>query len=268
MFRNYVHLTGVISHCTLWATSPANDTYLENKHFNPDTAPEHKTSIYCVHGTADRSNSFSVIANQLMGKLPDNIDRIYFLTFDDRFQGTSVEDYARQLKNKIILNHSNNVILMGHSRGGLVCSWFAEYLSVKNDINVDLVVSVCGPFRGSYLAIWPLTKVSTSVDEMQVDGKLLHELSEKIGESSIRYLFLGAERDQLVKGDSYMPYQFERHGISVMKLPVHGHLSMMSTPDPLLIDALTDVITSVKREVQEDVQDNVQDCVVIKSKEC
>lgn len=256
MLRNYVHLTGVISHCSLWVTSPSSDTYIENKHFNPDTRPEDKTSIYCVHGTADRSHSFSVIANQLMEKLPDNIDRIYFLTFDDRFQGTSVEDYAKQLKNKIILNHSKNVILMGHSRGGLICSWFAEYLSGKNDINVDLVVSVCGPFRGSYLAMWPLTKVSTSVDEMRVDGKLLLELSEKIAESSIRYLFLGAERDQLVTGDSYMPYQCERHGISVMKLPGHGHLSMMSTPDPLLVDGLTDIITSVEHKVQENVQDS------------
>lgn len=249
MLRNFVHITGVIHHCTLWATAPSTDTYIENKNFNPKS--EHQTSIYCVHGTADRSHSFAVMANMLADKLPDNIDRIYFLTFEDRFQGSSVEDYAKQLKNKIILNGSKNVIVMGHSRGGLICSWFAEHLASVNDINVDLVVSVCGPFRGSHLALWPLTKVSASVDEMQVDGKLLIDLSEKIAQSSTRYLFLGAERDQLVKGDSYMPYQFERHGITVMKLPGHGHLSMMSTPDELVIDGISTIITSVEREAQD-----------------
>lgn len=238
MFRNPIHITGVVRHCYLWATSAAYDTFVANPNFNPETAE--KTSIFCVHGTADRGASFSLIAERLKNKLPENIDGFHLLTFDGRMSGKSVKDFSNQLADKIAAHHSDRVVLMGHSRGALVCSYYAEYLAADHNVQVDLVASLCGPFRGSHLAMWPLTAASSSVDEMRVDGRLLHDLSDKIHQSNIRYLFVGAENDQLVTKDSHLPYTCERHGLNAIFLDRHGHLSVMSSHR--LVDILADLI--------------------------
>ena len=246
MFRNPIHLTGIPRHCWLWATSSACDTFIPNPHFNPDTAV--KTSVYCVHGTADRSASFSLITDRMKEKLPDNIDGFHMVTFDGRMHGKSVQDFSSQLKDKIKANHSDDVIIIGHSRGALVASYFAEYLASENDVNIELVVSLCGPFRGSPVAMWPLTYFSTSVDEMRLDSQLLQELSDKIHQSDVRYLFVGAEKDQLVKSDSHLPYICERHGLNAVLLDRHGHLSIMSSHR--LVDILNDMFAEVMTKDQ------------------
>jgi len=221
----------VARHCYLWASSWSHDVFISSPNFNPDTQPKNKVSIYCVHGTADRNASFSLITDRLKGDLPDNIDGIHLLTFEDRMKGAGIEDYAKQLKDKILLNHDNNkrVILMGHSRGGVIASWFAENLAAENDIHVDLIACICAPFRGSYLAKWPMAAISKSVEEMGTDSDLVKELSEKIENSTANYIYAGADKDAIVHGDSWLPYHVAKDDTRCSLHTGHSHLSIMSS---------------------------------------
>lgn len=247
MLRNPIHLTGAIRHCYFWLTSRFQDAFIPNPNFNPNTAS--KTSIYCVHGTADRNASFSLIASRLSESLPDNIDGFHLLAFDDRLKGTSIENFAIQLKDKIVTNHDKRVILMGHSRGGIIISWFKEYLAAANGVDVHKTVPIDAPFRGTQLALWPLTWLSTSVKEMATHSDLSKQLSDKIRGHEDDYLFVGAEKDQIVWYDNWMPYHVNKTAKNCMLLDRHGHLSSMSSRR--LVDRLRAEIWDAEEQAQE-----------------
>ncbi len=252
MFRKLDPLIGVVNHCALWLTSSWTDTFVPNPNYNPE-APGQK-SIYCVHGTMDRAGSFSVIAAGIKNGLPDNIKGIHLLTFGGSFTHESIESYARQLKDKIVANRDENVILMGHSRGALVVSEFAEdqELTTKNNINVTMIICICGPFKGSPYAIKPLTWVWKSVDQMQVGSQYLETLAAKITQSTLNYYFVGTENDHLVRDNAWHPYEGEGYDRENL-LFIHGdaHLSVQSSEHLIVwlsallsVDALREVSRS------------------------
>lgn len=223
---NPIHLTGLARHCYLWATSSWSDVFIPNDGFDPESPC--KRTIYCIHGTADRVSSFSLIAERLQGKLACDVSGIHMITFSNRFSGASVNDFATQLKDRILQNHDDNVMLMGHSRGALVASVFALEHANEAGIFVDSVIGICGPFRGSYAA-WPFAMFSNSVSEMQTDSPFLKRLSQQIQQSNIRFLFAGCENDYLVTGQSYLPYGVNADNENALYLDRHGHLSIGSS---------------------------------------
>lgn len=223
---NPVHLTGALRHCYLWATSGSSDVYIANKNFNPDH-PMPRT-IYCIHGTADRTNSFSLIAERIKDELSADVKGTHIITFNNRFSGASISDFTKQLAERIKQNKDANVILMGHSRGALVATEYALNFASIDEVYIDSVINICGPFRGSYAA-WPLSYISTSVSEMQTDSDYLKNLSVQIEQSTIRFFYAGAESDYLVTGDSFMPYHINKSCESVLLLDRHGHLSINSS---------------------------------------
>lgn len=242
-----IHITGALRHCYFWLTSTFTDSFIPNPNFNPDTVC--KTSIYCVHGTADRSASFNLIATRLLENLPENIDGFRLLAFDGRLQGTSIENFAKQLKDKIVTNRDEHVILMGHSRGGVIISWFKEYLAAENGVSVHKVIPIDAPFRGSQLALWPMTWLSASVKEMAPKSDLSQQLSDKIRGSEDDYLFVGAARDQIVWGDNWMPYHMDKSAKNCMLLDRHGHLSSMSSHR--LVDRIATEIWDAETKAQQ-----------------
>lgn len=113
------------------------------------------------------------------------------IAFDQRYQGRSIEFFAEQLRDKIKTNQHQRVILMAHSRGGLVASYFAEFLAGDAGVKVPWVITVGTPFNGSYLAMKPLSWFSDSVREMEINSEFLLHLKEQIiKNSSSHYHFL------------------------------------------------------------------------------
>lgn len=89
---------------------------------NPAASNQANTvMIYCVHGTADLSCSFSHIIGNLT--LPDQVIGAKSVSFSRRFTGVDIEHFSNELKQNIINDGSKRVILMGHSRGGLVAAF-------------------------------------------------------------------------------------------------------------------------------------------------
>lgn len=217
-------LAGALSHCARYFKKHV--PHKENPKFNQNTKT--KVVIYCVHGTADRAGSFENAAQYFLNNLPEFISAIRLVSFNDRVKGISIYDFAKQLKNQILTNGDKNVILLGHSRGGLVISHLAEFLAGICGINVLMVAPICAPFKGSYLAMGPLTLMSKSVAEMKMDSRYLEMLANQHTESKILYIYVGADSDKVVSGDAFLPHHIKPDGENVLILKQHGHLSAMS----------------------------------------
>jgi pimeloyl-ACP methyl ester carboxylesterase len=230
---------GIPRHIMFWATSMFSEyTYKNPKLSEVELQDPSKITIYCIHGTGDMPSAFSLIADRLLPNLPKEIAKIRLMDFSKRFTGKSIEDFAMQLKDRMLANNDKQVIVMGHSRGGLIAAYFAENLAAENNINVHAVVAISSPFKGSTLALPPLTWISRSVDEMKPNSKFLADLTQKIISSRNSYYYFAAKNDGIVAPqDCCIEAQKEK----LQELDrEHGHLSILSSHQ--LITYLDDIM--------------------------
>lgn len=227
-----ISTTGMFAHTYYWLTSPSGDQSYQNPNYKNEQDHNSGTAIYFIHGTGDQPAAFQRVAERLIQTgLPDEICSLNLPAFDQRYQGKSIEFFAEQLRDKIKANHHQQVILMAHSRGGLVASYFAEFLAKEASIEVPLVITVGTPFNGSYLAVKPLSWFSDSVKEMEIDSQFLFQLKQKIIENPVSdYHFIIAKEDAIVLGNSgYIKEYVSKYPDSLRILDRHGHLSVMSS---------------------------------------
>ncbi len=221
-------VTGAIYHTIGWTLAGFSDVIIENPQFKPEYQDKNESvAIYCVHGTSDRNHAFCYLIDKMMHDkkgLSDKIVAAHLIAFDGRFQGNNIEFFANQLLDKIVSQGHTNVILMGHSRGGLVVSDLAESMAKTAGINVICVIPIASPFMGTSLASWPISFFSASVKEMVPDSVFLKNLQEKIRQSDIPYFYIAAENDSIVSPESCC-IPLLRDSMTIIKK--HGHLSIM-----------------------------------------
>jgi triacylglycerol esterase/lipase EstA (alpha/beta hydrolase family) len=80
---------------------------------------------------------------------------------------------------------SNDLILIGHSKGGLVAAYYATVLANKGQANIEKVITLGSPFRGSPIAHLGIGKDAA---EMRPGSDLLKDLQERI-QTSTRPIF-------------------------------------------------------------------------------
>ena len=223
-------IKGAISHIISWVKSPHYEIVLRNPKF--DHVNHMKgTVIYCVHGAVDRAASFKYISENIMPGLPDSIASIVMVAFEKRLNGKSITFYANQLIQKIIKNKHDNIILMGHSMGGIVAAKAAEELKNKN-IRVISVITICSPLKGTPRIIAPFQLLAKSLNEMMPESKFLVELEKKIRQNeissphAINYLFISSSHDVICPADvCVIPSTiFKSHHVEN-----EGHLSVMNS---------------------------------------
>lgn len=233
----WVSIWGAIEHSVIsWPQGRFEDTILPNPFFDPSSPIAY--SLYCIHGTADRSFAFYSLSTRLLTEqnhasnlLPKSIKKIHLLAFDGRYQGASIEDFARQVKYKIIRNRDKHVILAGHSRGGEVAAYFTQFIAEHIDVTVHGVLPICAPLYGSPLAMAPLSVISTSVAQMREDSEFLTKLRASITSSESsrkKYYFFAVERDAIVPTEHSIMKQDDS---AIFILPHHGHLSILQSPE-------------------------------------
>lgn len=250
------HITGALAHCVQWVTSSTSDLIFYNPEYDAALADQ-AVAIYCVHGTADRGNAFKVLADELLRrKLPAHIISIHLCSFEQRYKGVGIPHFAAQLGDKIQASSHTRVIVMGHSRGGVVGSYFAEHLAADRGITVQDIFAFAAPFSGSEVAIKPLTWMSKSVDEMRPESGLLAELRERIELNGKRYHFFAAEKDMLVPLYSTHIASLAQH-LTVMS--GEGHLSMMGSA--LLAEIVLERLTAPPVLTIESLCEELQDYI-------
>ncbi len=150
--KEYSHRT--LRHVWLWATACFRQTVRQG------TDDKTKPAIYFIHGTADWGSSGIDIAESIPESL---FSKFHLLSFKDRLIGKDIDSFSIQLAHKIKYENDKNVILMGHSRGGIVATRFAEDYAEYLGVKVQVVFAITTPYKGSHLAKWPLTSISDSV---------------------------------------------------------------------------------------------------------
>lgn len=235
---------GAIKHSLTWLEGKSNDLIYANPHF--DHACHEPIGIFCIHGTADSNASFKKLAKNLNAHLPADVAAMYLVAFESRFTGESIEHYAEQLLKKIQQYGFKSVILMGHSRGGLIAAYFAENLASGADIQVKAIFTICSPFEGSFLAKEPLTLLSASVSQMQVGSHFLHDLNIKTRQSSIPYYYFSASQDGIVHPEHCCPHDSQAN-LNLFKQ--EGHLSIMRSP--ILFDMIANYLDQITAHTDE-----------------
>lgn len=226
---------GTIKHSLQWISSSSNDMLYLNPNFK---APEKGTSVlsekglvvYLIHGTADYPDGFNDFIINILLKLPSYIYGICNVTFDNRFGGLSIQEQAIQIIEKIAVNGHSDVGFVGHSRGGLNAQQVDALVAEKkeSDIKVHFVINICTPYKGSYLALPPLTSVSTSIGQMAINSDHLKKVAKEVMESQADYHFILARYDKVVEPDHcYVTDYVKKNPKSLIVIENEGHLGVM-----------------------------------------
>lgn len=209
-----------------WLTAPKGDYLHICQPQESKQIDDEGVAIYCIHGTADMSSAFSDIVTHIKPELTSNVKSIHQVAFDDRFKLLGIEDFAKQLEQKIHYNNDKKVLLMGHSRGAIIASYYTENYAKDDGVQVEATINICGPFGGSRWAVFPLT-FSKSIDQMRLKSSFLSDLTNKMKYSENNYHYFLGKNDELVRPkDAYI----EEHKHNVTELD-EDHLSIMSSPD-------------------------------------
>lgn len=228
---------GIFQHSAQWLSFDFSDQVIKlsvkNDNLDDDSAElKDKVAIYFIHGTGDQACCFQAMAKQLK---EDGLSRDYtsmhLVAFDGRYQGKGIDDFADQLLEKIKSNGHSRVVLVGHSRGALIGAYLNEYLAHDAKINVLHCISICGPFRGSYLALQAFSIFSSSVGQMSKGSYFLKALRYKINSgANSPYTFVIAKQDNIVPNRSgYISEYVKNNPKALYSLPDDGHLSAMAS---------------------------------------
>ena len=90
----------------------------------------------------------------------------------------------------------NDLILIGHSKGGLVANYYAMHLASNSSVRITDVINIGAPFKGT-----PLAKLGLGFDalEMRLDSKFHVDLRKKMKDHpEIRFYYIASSADYYV----------------------------------------------------------------------
>ncbi len=162
-------------------------------HFLPSIAKTKgsSTPILLVHGYLNQSNVWWLQKKWLVHF---GLGPIYSINLGHPFR--SIRDYAAKIdeKAKEIAKETRreDLILIGHSMGGLVSLWYAHKIAPHK---VSQIITIATPIFGT-----PVAKIGLGPNarEMEKKSLFLQELHEAIKSQKIRMQHIATRTDQLV----------------------------------------------------------------------
>ncbi|HEV7738722.1 MAG TPA: alpha/beta fold hydrolase [Chlamydiales bacterium] len=166
---------------------PFQKTFLQSK----PNSKKSDTPILLVHGYCNNSSVWTYIRwrLELATKSP-----VYAINLGHPFK--SMNEYANRVSSLAdqirIETGSSQIILMGHSMGGLITSMVA----MKDPVGISSVFTIGSPLLGTHVA---RVGIGRNAREMQRSSPLLKDLHTKLKEKTkIRFYHIGTKTDQLV----------------------------------------------------------------------
>lgn len=126
--------------------------------FNFNPKPEEikvgKIPILLIHGSGFNESEW-MVGRQFLKK--DQYGSVFSLNYDGLVSNDpkkGIEDYARnqiraEVKRIKALTGSDQVILIGHSMGGMIAGYYAEHVAKADGVNIEHVISIATPWQGT-----------------------------------------------------------------------------------------------------------------------
>lgn len=183
---------------------------------NPKKLIPNETPILLIHGYIYRSGGWSYIHYHLKKAGYQNI---YTLNLGSPLQ--SIDDYALKVKQLIEQIGSKEIILIGHSMGGLIAVYYDHTYAQPGSIKQ--VITLGSPLEGTEMGVLGL---GDCAKEMRVGSNLLKNLSEYV--SSTPYLHMGSKTDLLIRPwESALFYSSHSSHVQRQIFNSIGHLQLL-----------------------------------------
>ncbi|MEY3182553.1 MAG: hypothetical protein RLZ35_538 [Pseudomonadota bacterium] len=193
---------------------------------HPISAEAPVTPILLVHGYAQNQSDWFWFQYQLKQA---GIGPVYTINLWNTMGGieSHAEKLGKTLEN-IQAKHPNQAItLIGHSMGGLVSSYYTEYLN-KGNVNIHKIITLGTPFYGTRLAS---LGIGLSVEQMAPNSAFLEALRAKIESASVPYYHLASQMDNMiVPWDSALMDPLKLESKNQHIIPDEGHVRLLISP--------------------------------------
>jgi triacylglycerol esterase/lipase EstA (alpha/beta hydrolase family) len=186
---------------------------------------------------------------------------LYYISYDCVISNSwdkAIDDYVEKIAEKIVQirrdTGHNNVILIGHSLGGIIASRYAETHNV-----VKHVITIGSPFKGSHVASFlKLQKEKLGMEQRIIDNELVEGSAslEKIRndaeksdwEGKIKYYNIRSTTDKLVSKSSTLVTKDPRR---VFTLESTGHIGLLFMPNcwTKIYEWLTEIYENLFKEI-------------------
>ena len=203
--------------------------YIRKKRTSIDTSikSSYPPSILLLHGSGFDESEWLVGRTFLSLYNNPKYGQVFSLNYDT-CSTKGIEDFAtNEIRNKCLeiqkVTGQSQIILIGHSMGGLVASYYAEHLSKKDNIDIEHIITIATPWQGTPLleTIWYYTNYSWKTEKrypqmscssffrkILLDKILLVQANKK--EKKIQYYNLYSENDFFVN---------KKHGLISEQIP-------------------------------------------------
>jgi pimeloyl-ACP methyl ester carboxylesterase len=201
--------------CKKFIKKDLDDTIFKNKKF-------HSKALLLVHGSGVTELNF-LSARNIIDKLMIKTGKEYDvyacnLNGDTATKGETIETYAKLLYEKIQTIKADEIILIGHSMGGLVSAYCAENYNVP----VKKIITIGTPWQGSPILpklIGKLWYKGARFYQMLPGSEWLSNLHNQIKKNKIMYYAYGSNLDYVV------PYEYSILDSTIYKNFINKHIS-------------------------------------------
>lgn len=189
--------------------------------------------VVLVHGIADNRSAFTILRRTLRRRGFGRIVTVNYspLTSDVR---KAAADLADQVERVCQQSGYEQVVLVGHSLGGIIARYYVQCLA--GDARVSTLVTLGSPHAGSQLARMAPLLVGR---QLRPNSELMRELAGP-ARCSTRFVTIYSDQDAVVP---YRSARLEHPDLLVTALRVRGvgHLSLLanSTVAHAIVAALT-----------------------------
>jgi pimeloyl-ACP methyl ester carboxylesterase len=201
------------------------------------------TVIVLIHGSGFNQSEWIVARRHLANHEELKHHKVISFDWDDGNPETSIEEYAARIAHHLPKDH--NVILIGHSMGGLMAAYFAEFYGqdMANHHGIDIigVVTIATPWKGStsllpfanfknYFGLCPMAKrYRQMLPHSEFLMSLYKQMEQNQHHTNPQYLTVGSHHDFLVPFPQCHPPDFGQGKHKKFNLSNVGHYSIITS---------------------------------------
>lgn len=188
--------------------------------------------ILLIHGLYHNSSAWIEYLRQFKDS---DVGPVFTINLGNPFSSltTHAEEVQKMVAEIQKITGRKDIMLVGHSMGGIVASKFALDFATEDTVVTD-IVTIGSPLKGT--AISKYAGLGKSVKEMHKGSNHTLELSKKIlMQSKIRFFHIASETDMLVP--SWTALFPENEGAKRLSFPNLGHTALLYTKaviDPII----------------------------------